>query len=186
MADFFLQALGAIGGAGLIVLALSGWLGKVWADRALAGDRTRHESEIERLKTELRSQSDRMLAEVETALAIYRDKHVATHRDKLELYRALADALIGLVVDIQFGKITRDSMEAFDRRRLRIHMELGVFAPQEVLDAYDAMVDYLYGCLEGSAVPSWPAVRDRGFELMNRIRADIGMSPGRVEYRGSR
>lgn len=49
----FVDILGTIGGVSTIVLALSAWLGKVWAKRIAESERTRSAQELERLKLEL-------------------------------------------------------------------------------------------------------------------------------------
>lgn len=44
-------AIGAVGGASLLVVALSSWLGKVWANRILESDRQKYANQLETLKT---------------------------------------------------------------------------------------------------------------------------------------
>src|SRR5689334_4601933 len=44
----------SLGGGGAIVFMLSSWLGKVWANRLMAGDKSKHDMALERLRTELR------------------------------------------------------------------------------------------------------------------------------------
>lgn len=44
------SALGAVGGAGVVIVALSTWLSKVWANRILEADRNKYASEMESLK----------------------------------------------------------------------------------------------------------------------------------------
>lgn len=45
--------LGSLGGGAVIALALSRWLGKVWADRILANSKAKHAEDLEGLKTKL-------------------------------------------------------------------------------------------------------------------------------------
>lgn len=51
--------IGSVGGAALIIVGLSSWLGKVWANRILEQDRFRYQSEIEKLKNELASEREK-------------------------------------------------------------------------------------------------------------------------------
>lgn len=51
--------IGSVGGSALIILALSTWLGKVWANRILEQDRFRYKSEIEHLKNKLTSDREK-------------------------------------------------------------------------------------------------------------------------------
>lgn len=46
-----MAAFGAVGGATLIILGLSSWLGKVWANRVLEQDRFKYSQELELLKS---------------------------------------------------------------------------------------------------------------------------------------
>lgn len=46
------SALGAVGGASLMLFGMSTWLGKVWANRILEKDRAKYTTELEQLKTE--------------------------------------------------------------------------------------------------------------------------------------
>lgn len=43
----------SIGGGGAIVLGLSSWLGKVWADRLMESEKATHDRDLERLRSEL-------------------------------------------------------------------------------------------------------------------------------------
>jgi hypothetical protein len=168
----------AIGGSGATVAAIyffSGWLGKVWAERILEADKHRYATELERLK-----------AETQTELAIYRDKYLGMHRNKIELYRAAAAPIIELVTEVNHGELTPEFVAAYDRRRLEVHAHLALFAPQEVLDAYDRFIDYIFDALDKNQPPDWASFRTLGFDLINRMRADIGMTSEDVTYRGGR
>ncbi len=50
-----LSVLASLGGGGVIVFALSNWLGKIWANRVLETERARHANELEKAKAELSS-----------------------------------------------------------------------------------------------------------------------------------
>jgi hypothetical protein len=65
--------LAALGGASLIILSLSGWLGRVWADRLMVQERAKHDQEIERLKSRLRLETETQLDEVRRFLDLARD-----------------------------------------------------------------------------------------------------------------
>ena len=45
--------LGSVGGAAVIIVGLSSWLGKVWANRILEKDKLAYSSELERIKNKL-------------------------------------------------------------------------------------------------------------------------------------
>jgi len=46
----------SVGTSGAIILGLSGWLGKIWAEKILNSDRTRHQKSIESFKSDLASE----------------------------------------------------------------------------------------------------------------------------------
>lgn len=48
----------SVGGATVILFALSTWLGKVWANRIMQVDRAKYEKELEHLRSELRRTTD--------------------------------------------------------------------------------------------------------------------------------
>ena len=51
--------LGSVGGASLIIIGLSSWLGKVWANRILEKDKLKYTSELEKIKAQLQSESQK-------------------------------------------------------------------------------------------------------------------------------
>jgi len=53
-----LTVIGTIGGAGVIILGLSNWLGKVWANRLMQKETAAHSHALEKLRTELLRDSE--------------------------------------------------------------------------------------------------------------------------------
>lgn len=49
----------SIGGSAFIIVALSSWLGKVWASRILEKDKLKYSSELEAIKSELQRESEK-------------------------------------------------------------------------------------------------------------------------------
>lgn len=49
----------SIGGAGLIIVALSSWLGNVWAKRILEKDKLKYQLELENVKNQLQSEAQK-------------------------------------------------------------------------------------------------------------------------------
>ncbi len=119
-------------------------------------------------------------------LSIYEEKYLVTYRDKIELYLSAANPIVDLINDIEDNTYTKDSLTDFNRQRLYIYAQLAIFAPPDVLDAYDELVDYLFDCLDQSKNFDWQQVRKLGLKILNRMRSDIGMSTGNIEYKGQR
>lgn len=65
-----LAVLASLGGGGAIVVMLSSWLGKVWANRILEQDRAHYASELERLKTDLDRTTRLLQGEIEKTLFV--------------------------------------------------------------------------------------------------------------------
>ncbi len=82
MADLFLKVLGALGGAGAIILLFSSWLGKVWANRILEKDRLKYNQQLELMKTDLGRASQEYLIRFSTL-----------HVDRANIIRQLAGKL---------------------------------------------------------------------------------------------
>lgn len=51
--------IASVGGAAGIIVALSTWLGKVWANRILEKDKLKYNSELEKLKNKIQSESQK-------------------------------------------------------------------------------------------------------------------------------
>lgn len=51
--------LTSVGGAAVIIMALSSWLGKVWANRILEKDKLKYTSELEKIKVKLQNESEK-------------------------------------------------------------------------------------------------------------------------------
>lgn len=48
--NIILDTIGLVGGIGVVVTGLSGWLGKVWADRIMQKEIAEHKNELEKIK----------------------------------------------------------------------------------------------------------------------------------------
>jgi hypothetical protein len=67
-----LSVLLSLGGGGLIVMSLSGWLGKVWANRLMQQDMAKHNRDLEELKSKFEAVNQRLQAQLDKALHVYR------------------------------------------------------------------------------------------------------------------
>lgn len=164
--------LTALGGGSAIVFALSGWLGKVWAERLMARETAAHTKELESLRADLQEKSDRA-------------SH--TYKLKLELYKEVSGPLVELVSKSQLiGELTREDMLSFETARLNSTSLLAMFAPKAVCDEYNSVIDYIFDCTDGDAVWSFSEFRARAYRLLTHIRQDIGLYSDDVSYSGHR
>jgi hypothetical protein len=162
----------SLGAGGAIVLALSSWLGRVWAERLMAKETAKHNHELEQLRSSLQIQA-------EQSAQIY--------KQKIDLYKEVGAPLIELLVKTQnIGSITPADMQAFERCRLNTTALLAMFAPSRVFNEYNAMIDYIYNCAEGKDTWSFAEFRVRALKFLSFVRADIGLYDDVLSYDGSR
>jgi hypothetical protein len=162
----------SVGGGGIFVLGLSGWLGKVWAERLMARETQTHRLELEKLRIELQTDADR---------------HGENYRHKIELYKEVANPLIELIVKAQHnGTLSKDDLQNFDAARLTTTALLGMFSPEAVFIEYNTLIDYVYDSFDGKATWSFPEFRIRALKFLSLVRADIGIYTDELRYMGTR
>jgi len=184
----------SLGGGGAIVFALSSWLGKIWAERMMAQERAKFERELAELQSKLEKENQECISRLRTELEIYRDTFLKTHNDKIETYRFVFGVVSDLLADVDLvrrgKKPEGDGWDRFNRGRLKAHGYLAMLAPQNVMDAYDSLIDYIFSVLEQPNQKvnhdTWKEIRRLVYNLINLIRGDVGIDKSEVEYRGKR
>ena len=83
-----------LGGGSVIVLALSSWLGKVWANRILEKEKSEHAKEIEHYKSELSKELKRINAIQDKALYISKAQYDNEYIIYQEIWEKLNDCII--------------------------------------------------------------------------------------------
>ena len=182
----------SIGGGGAIVLGLSSWLGKVWANRLMESEKETHARDLERLRSELQRTNEVELSKLKEELDIYKQKHLRGHEDKVQIYRQGVDVVIELLGDFDLLQQTSvddvktwlQRKDKFNRGRMRAYGYIAMLAPQCVMDAADALLDHLILVSHGQLPYEWPKVRELIFGVLNEVRKDIGFDPSPIEYRG--
>lgn len=79
----------SLGGGGAIVMALSSWLGKVWANRILEAEKAAHQKEIESYKSELQKELEQLGALQDKALYISKSQYDNEFRIYREIWQKL-------------------------------------------------------------------------------------------------
>jgi hypothetical protein len=184
----------SLGGGGIIVFALSSWLGKVWANRIMAEERAKYERELTELRAKLEMENQESLSKIQTDLEIYRDKYLKAHNDKMGTYGFVFGVVSELLADVDLirrgKKPEGDALDRFNRGRLKAHGHLAMLAPQSVMDAYDSLIDYIFSVLEQPVQTvnheHWKEIRRLAYDVINLIREDVGIDKSKVEYRGKR
>lgn len=164
----------SIGGGGIVVFALSSWLGKVWAGRILS-----KEANALSLK----------LAEAQSALDLVKQAHLRFQDDKVQAYREIIEVIGKLLatMDAEGGWIMQwdtstGAIYEFNVQRRKLYGYLVMVAPQSVIDAQDELVDLLLRTSSGEIRNQETEIREKLLSLLNAIREDIGLAPGRINF----
>lgn len=181
----------SLGGGGAIILGLSNWLGKVWADRLMETERAKHSAALERFRDELRRETEKELSAAKNELDIYKEKHLKGYSDKIQIYRLVVDVVSEFLGDLDFVYATAqlppnaaERLDKFNRDRMKAYGYLAMLAPQNVMDAFDALIDHLILVRNGGERYEWQAVRNLAIAMINQVRNDIGMDVTPIQYRG--
>jgi len=161
----------SLGGGGLIVFLLSSFLGKIWAQRILQTEKYEHDKEIAAFKNKLEA-----LAQVNSL----------NYKQKIDLYKLVSNPIVELVALLsKEDGLTKEAYYEFDRKRLHITAQLALFAPQNVFEAFNSMIDYIYDSLDNGSY-EFVEFREKALGFLSEMRKDIGIYDDNVSYSGTR
>lgn len=167
-----LAVVASLGGGGLIVVMLSSWLGKIWADRLMTRETAQHARDLEALRAVLKDGSNR-------------SSHL--FKEKIALYKEAGGPLIDLMTEMQAtGTVSPASQISFEKSRLSSTALLAMFAPADVFDSYNEIIDYLFDCFEGKKSFEFSVFRVMALKMLSKMRRDVGLYADDVSYKGSR
>lgn len=187
-----LAVVAALGGGGFIVLRLSSFLGKLWADRLMMDEKAEHDRQLERLRSELQRSTSVELEQLKKHLEVAAATHLRETSDKLAAYREIVDLVTEVLGD--FDEFSRSGVpfadgaerrDRYNRKRIKIYAQMAMFAPQSVMDAYDALSAHLLLVADGKSPYVWANVRDLGIRLINEVRKDIGLDKSPILYKAA-
>jgi hypothetical protein len=173
--SLFTAGIVSIGGGGVVVLALSSWLGKVWAGRILRDETHKLSIQLEEAKRDL---------------DVIKEKSLRFQNDKILAYREINEIIAKLlaIMDAEDGRIvgwgSKGPVHEFNEQRLKLYGYLAMLAPQAVMDAQDDLVDHLLLTAAGEVDYKWSEVREKVLYLLNAVREDIGLATGPIIYKG--
>lgn len=183
--------IGSFGGATVLVFLFSNWLGKLWASRIMEKERAAHSADLEKLRAELKTDHDKNMEFLKSEIAIFQEKCLKSHHDKVAIYRAMVNAVSGLVANLDRFRLGHANpaeapliLHEFNLARLRMYGYAAMIAPQAVMDAQDRLIDYLFSAIGGSVSYDWKELRSRALELLNEVRKDVGINTEPIKYRG--
>lgn len=165
----------SLGSATVILVALSAWLGKLWAKRILQNQLNEH---------------SKRLASLQSSLDFINQKDVTRHNNKLATYRkgiTLISEVLREIEAIETGKqsaINPDVEHQLSLDRNKIYGNIALVSNQEVMDRYNELLDYLICHLYQDQEFKWEDMRTKADALLNSMRKDLGVDDGAVIYRG--
>lgn len=179
----------SFGGSGVIIIACSSWLGKLWANRIMESEKAEHQKALEKLRNKLEEESSRNLESLKADLEIFKEQHLKGFHEKIEIYRMVIDVIADFIGEMDIRNheekgIEPDRVDSFNRKRLKAYGYLVMIAPQSVMDANDNLTDHLIKVFNGSEPYEWPKIRGFGLELLNQIRLDLNFQKNEVTYNG--
>lgn len=87
--------LASIGGSSVIILGLSSWLGKVWANRILEEEKKKHVLEIESYKSQLNKEINIVNSLIDKSLHVTKHQYDKEFSIYLEIWDKLSSCVIG-------------------------------------------------------------------------------------------
>lgn len=154
-----------VGGSAVLVA------GVAWITRAIIGQLLN--KDIETFKSKLKSEAER-------------ESHLLMQ--KIGLYKEVATPLIALVARVESngGLISKEELHRFDQKRMETIALLVMFAPEEVCDSYNELIDYIYDSFDGEQTWTFNHFRDMALKFLSGIRKDLGIYEDEIIYKGHR
>jgi uncharacterized coiled-coil protein SlyX len=165
-----------------LATGLSVWLGGVVAKRIEQREQAAHARELAKISAD----HEREFEKLRDQLNLLREKSLRAHNLKIDLYRDVTEPLAKFMIDVETGQLSPDRHIEFNLQRFRSYARLAMFAPQDVIDAYDALVDFLNDHLETQDGYDWVAVRRLSQAFLNAARLDVQIGSGAIVYKGHR
>lgn len=103
----FGKVVASLGGAGLIIIGLSSWIGKIWADKLMETQRKQNQKEIEKFKSELHKELELLKAKNEKMNYMTKTQFDAEFR----MYQELSEACIETFISVNSVFPIKDKIE---------------------------------------------------------------------------
>jgi len=93
--------VGSIGGAGLIILGLSSWLGKVWASRLMNEEKFKHQQELTLLTESIKNQNnielEKLKAKIESNSHIHKLDKTHEHEQRKKIKEVISKNKVSII-----------------------------------------------------------------------------------------
>jgi len=166
MTNVLMTILGSVGGTTVVICGLSGWLGKVWANRILEKDKRKYQEEIERIKKEYEVHFDGLKA----ILLRYSENQFNIYR---ELWGSLCE--LKLATDDLWIRATPENVSRFSEQfnKTRFWLEKSsLFIEEEhynrLKGVFADFEDFLVGKTNLVELRNTPGISDDGLHQQTR------------------
>ncbi|WP_323156972.1 hypothetical protein [Pseudomonas rhodesiae] len=165
----------SVGGAGALILSLSSFFGKHWANRLILKETHDLAKKLEAAKRDF---------------DVMKENTLRFQNDKIIIYRMVIEMVAKLLASLDshsYGRLQMDGgarFDEFNEQRLKVYGHLAMLAPQSVMDAQDNLIDHLLKITQGSVLYEWSEVRSLALDLLNTVREDIGIGTEKIAYNG--
>ena len=155
-------------------------------------ERAKHAADLATLRDDLQTRQNERIATLKNELDIFKETHLKEHSEKIIIYRAVIDIVATMLSELdrivlgKQAKLSDELLQSFERERYRAYGYLGMFAPQEVMDAQDTLMDCLLSIIYDGEVVEWETIRNLALAFINAVRDDVGINKERIDYKGSR
>lgn len=166
----------SLGGAGAIIVGLSSWVGKIWANKFLESEKAKHSHDLEALRSDL---------------AAMREQQSRKLNDRMEVYRDIASIVADMLAEFDLAEekkqaLTSEAFDRFNRNRMIAYGRLALMAPQSLMDKFDGLCDQLLSAGNGETPYVFSEIREHCLACLNEMRKDLGFDNSEITYNGSR
>ena len=185
--------IASVGGAGVIILGLSSWLGKVWASRLMTSEKQKYAKELEEFKVGLVAKSQADIERLKADVEIFKTKELDSFKDKINIYRSAIDMISEALADLDYfdrhgwhEEKVNESKHEFNLNRLKNRGYMAMLSSPIVVKNFDSLVDEIFSAYNKEKEYCWETIRDLSIPIIDSLREDIALSEGEVRYSGNR
>ncbi|WP_195251355.1 hypothetical protein [Romboutsia sp. 1001713B170207_170306_H8] len=150
----------SLGGGGVIVMGMSSWLGKVWANRILEDEKKKHQKEIEDYKSQLTEKINHLNVINEKALHISKVQYDTEFNIYKEIWGKLFTCIINTNNLYPSGMVSvptdEKELEEYNDKKYKLYMEaykefsitIDTYAPFYKEEFYNKFLEVRNLCVE--------------------------------------
>jgi len=183
----------SVGSAGVIILGLSNWLGKVWASRLMEAEKQKYAKELESFKSEISLNAQREIEALKAGIDIFKTKEIDGFKDKINIYRQAMDIISEALADLDLYRDKeidnvkmKESFHRFNVARLKNRAHMAMLSPPEIVQNFDMLIDEIIALYNNEKAYCWDTIRDISNPIIDALRKDIDLSEGEIRYVGNR